>query len=68
MGHRLYPLEIVRLPKVEPYVPPMPLALTEKSKKIIANRFFNNKDVVEITVKTRDGESKTYKREEIYVL
>lgn len=64
MSHRLYPLEVVPLPKVEPYVPPMPLALTEKSKKIIAERFFNNKDVTEVTIKMRDGESITYKMKE----
>lgn len=57
-----YPLEIIPIPKVTPYVEPIPLALTEKSLKIIAKRHLHN-DVVEVVMKLRNGEIKTYKKE-----
>lgn len=57
---KIYP---VKIPTVEPYVEPMPLKLTEKSKQIIAQRFLGENDVVEVVVKTKDGQTKTFVKE-----
>lgn len=57
---KIYPIKISAL---EPYAEPMPLKLTEKSKQIIAQRFLEKNDVVEVVVKTKDGQTKTFVKE-----